>query len=231
MGITTPAIWRDAGERAGAAARTGSAVGPYRIVHLLGAGGMEVYRAPSTPASPCDVAIKVLPQIFSADPRCALKPARLLVLLNHPHITAARHAPEESNGVQALVMELVEGDLAQRIARGPIPLAEALPMAGQIAEALEAAHEQGIIHRELEAREHQVRQGRHGQALDFGLAKVLEPIGRSPAMPDELADDVGLERTLGSFWNCGVHVARAGSRQAGGQTRYRAFGVVFYERR
>ena len=124
----------------------GAPVGPYRIVQLLGAGGMgEVYRAHDAKLGR-DVAIKVLPQIFSVDPGRRARfdrEARLLASLNHPHI-AAVYGTEESDGVPALVMELVEGeDLAERIARGPIPLADALPMAAQIAEALEAAHDRG----------------------------------------------------------------------------------------
>jgi len=102
-----------------------------------------------------DVAVKVLPESFASDAeRLArfTREARTLASLNHPNI-ADIHGLEESGGVRALVMELVEGeDLAQRIARGPIPIDEALPIAKQIAEALEAAHEQGIIHRDLNPR-------------------------------------------------------------------------------
>ena len=110
-----------------------------------------VYRATDTSLSR-QVAIKVLPDAFAADPdRLARfeREAKTLASLNHPHI-AAIYAIEKSAGVTALVMELVEGeDLSQRIAKGAIPLDEALPIARQIAEALEAAHEQGIIHRDV----------------------------------------------------------------------------------
>jgi serine/threonine protein kinase len=99
-----------------------------------------------------DVAIKILPDAFASDPDRLSRferEAHVLASLNHPHI-AAIYGLEDADGVKALVMELVEGeDLAQRIARGPIPIDEALPMATQIADALEAAHEQGIIHRDL----------------------------------------------------------------------------------
>jgi serine/threonine protein kinase len=130
----------------------GARLGPYDIVAQLGEGGMgQVYRAHDTRLNR-DVALKVLPDAFAHDAdRLArfTREAQTLAALNHPHI-ASIYGLEESDGVRALVMELVEGDdLSQRIARRAIPLDEALPIAKQIAEALEAAHEQGIIHRDL----------------------------------------------------------------------------------
>jgi eukaryotic-like serine/threonine-protein kinase len=124
----------------------GTRLGPYEILAAIGAGGMgEMYRAWDTRLKR-DVAIKVLPEALSADPdRLARfqREAELLATLNHPNI-AAIYGIEESQDVRALVMELVDGeDLLAHIARGPIPLDEALPIARQIAEALEAAHEQG----------------------------------------------------------------------------------------
>src|SRR5882762_7775620 len=109
----------------------GTRVGPYEILSSLGAGGMgEVYRARDTKLNR-DVALKVLPDSFANDPdRLARfqREAQVLASLNHPNI-AHIHGLEDSGGVRALVMELVEGeDLAQRIARGPIPLDEALPI-------------------------------------------------------------------------------------------------------
>src|SRR5713101_3342264 len=126
----------------------GARLGVYEVTALIGEGGMgQVYRARDTKLNR-DVALKVLPDSFASDTeRLArfTREAQTLASLNHPNI-AHIHGLEESNGVRALVMELVEGeDLSQRIARGAIPLAEALPIAKQIAEALEAAHEQGII--------------------------------------------------------------------------------------
>src|SRR5215469_11746370 len=120
----------------------------FRIVSKLGEGGMGVvYRATDTKLNR-DVAIKVLPDSFGADPDRLTRftrEAQVLASLNHPNI-AAIYGVEE----RALVMELVEGPtLAERIAQGPIPLEEALPIAKQIAEALEYAHEKGIIHRDL----------------------------------------------------------------------------------
>ena len=155
----------------------GGRLGVYEIVSLLGAGGMgEVYRARDTKLNR-DVAIKVLPDSFANDAeRLArfTREAQTLASLNHPNI-AHIHGLEESNGVRALVMELVEGeDLSQRIARGPIPIDEALPIAKQIAEALEAAHEQGIIHRDLKPANIKVRPDGTVKVLDFGLAKAMD---------------------------------------------------------
>ena len=100
----------------------------------------------------------------------------MLASLNHPHI-AAIYGFEETNGVQALALELVEGPtLADRIAQGPIPVDEALPIARQIAEALEAAHERGIIHRDLKPANIKLRPDGTVKVLDFGLAKALEPV-------------------------------------------------------
>src|ERR671925_763780 len=138
----------------------GTRLGPYEIVAAIGAGGMgEVYRARDTRLNR-DVALKILPESFASDPdRLARfrREAQVLAALNHPNI-AHVHGLEQANGVQALVMELVEGPtLADRIAQGPIPVDEALPIAKQIAEALEVAHEQGIVHRDLKPANVKVR--------------------------------------------------------------------------
>ena len=157
---------------------TGSRIGPYEVLALLGVGGMgEVYRARDTTLHR-DVAIKVLPDLFASDAeRLArfTREAQTLAALNHPNI-AHIHGLEDNGGVRALVMELVEGeDLSVRIGRGPLPLDEALPIARQIAEALEAAHEQGIIHRDLKPANIKLRADGVVKVLDFGLAKALEP--------------------------------------------------------
>jgi len=130
----------------------GKALGHYQITSQLGRGGMgEVYQAKDQVLGR-DVAIKVLPDEFAKDAdRVARfqREAKVLASLNHPNI-AAIHGLEESSGIQFLVLELVEGQtLADRIKAGPIPVEESLKLALQIAEALEAAHEKGVIHRDL----------------------------------------------------------------------------------
>jgi hypothetical protein len=129
----------------------GTRLGSYEIVSLLGAGGMGVvYRAPDTRLGR-EVAVKVLPAEVAGDgERLARfeREARLLASLNHPHI-ATLHGYERASETSFLVMELVEGEtLADRIARGPIPVEEAMPIALQIADGLEAAHEKGVVHRD-----------------------------------------------------------------------------------
>ena len=158
----------------------GTRLGPYEILAAIGSGGMgEVYRARDSKLQR-DVALKILPTAFAADPERRARftrEAQVLASLNHPHI-AQIHGLEESSGVTALVMELVEGPtLADRISRGPVPLDEALPIAKQIAEALEAAHEQGIIHRDLKPANIKVTDDGTVKVLDFGLAKALDPTG------------------------------------------------------
>ena len=130
----------------------GSRIGPFEITSQIGVGGMgEVYRATDTNLGR-QVAIKILPDALAHDAERLARferEAKTLAALNHPNI-AQIYGLEKSDGIRALVMELVEGDdLSQRIARGAIPIDEALPIARQIAEALEAAHEQGVIHRDL----------------------------------------------------------------------------------
>ena len=124
------------------------------------------------------VVLKILPDAFAADPdRLArfTREAQILASLNHPNI-AAIYGIEEAEGTRALVLELVEGPtLADRIAKGPIPLDEALPIAKQIAAALEAAHEAGVIHRDLKPANIKVREDGTVKVLDFGLAKALDP--------------------------------------------------------
>ena len=123
------------------------------------------------------VALKVLPQAFTDDPdRLARfeREAKVLASLNHPNIGGI-HGLEESDGIRALVLEYIEGPtLADRIAQEPIPVDEALPIAKQIAQALEAAHERGVIHRDLKPANIKVREDGTVKVLDFGLAKALD---------------------------------------------------------
>src|SRR5262249_31800697 len=130
----------------------GTRIGPYEVVSAIGAGGLGAVSRARDTTRRRDVALKILPAAFASDPdRLArfTREAHTLAALNHPAI-AQIHGLEERDGIRALVMEFVDGeDLAQRLARGPIPADEALPIARQIADALEAAHDQGIVHPHL----------------------------------------------------------------------------------
>ena len=154
----------------------GTTLSHYRITEKLGAGGMGVvYRAEDTNLNR-QVAIKVLPDLFSGDPERLARferEAKLLASLNHPNI-AAIHGLDETGGRRFLVLELVEGEtLAQRIAKGPLPVDEALEVCRQIAEGLEAAHEKGVIHRDLKPGNVMITTDDKVKILDFGLAKAL----------------------------------------------------------
>ena len=152
-------------------------LGNYEVLEQIGAGGMgEVYRARDARLGR-DVALKILPQIFADDPdRLGRfeREARLLAALNHPGIGAI-YGLEEAEGHRFLVLELVPGeDLSQRIARGPIALDEALPLARDIAEAVEFAHEQGVVHRDLKPANVKITPDGRVKVLDFGLAKAFD---------------------------------------------------------
>jgi len=154
----------------------GTRLGVYEVTAQIGEGGMgQVYRATDTKLKR-QVAIKILPPSLAADhDRLARfqREAEVLASLNHPNI-AAIYGLDESGGMSALVMELVEGDdLSQRIARGAVPLDEALPITKQIAEALDAAHEKGIVHRDLKPANIKITPDGVVKVLDFGLAKAV----------------------------------------------------------
>src|SRR5271165_3043795 len=157
---------------------SGTKFGSYEVLAQIGAGGMgEVYQAHDTKLGR-DVAIKVLPEAFADDPERLARfqrEAKMLAALNHSNI-ATIYGLEHSNDTHYLVMELVPGDtLRQRIKRdGPIPVEEALAIAKQIAEALEAAHEKSIIHRDLKPANVKVTPEGKVKVLDFGLAKAFE---------------------------------------------------------
>ncbi len=168
----------------------GSRLGHYEIVSLLGIGGMgEVYRARDHKLHR-DVAIKVLLPAVASDPdRLArfAREARILASLNHPNI-AHVHAFDEIGSMHALVMEFVDGTtLADRIARGPLSICEALDVARQIALALEAAHEQGLVHRDLKPANIKLRSNGDIKVLDFGLAKLVESTADGDISRKELA--------------------------------------------
>jgi eukaryotic-like serine/threonine-protein kinase len=164
----------------------GTRLGAYEITAKLGAGGMgEVWRARDTKLGR-EVALKVLPQTLAADGERLQRferEAQLLASLNHPHI-AAIYGIEDSTDTKALVLELVEGEtLQERIERGAIPLEDALPIARQIAEALEAAHERGVIHRDLKPANVKIQPDGTVKVLDFGLAKALDPTASGSLSP------------------------------------------------
>ena len=147
----------------------------YTIAEKIGKGGMgEVFRAKDQKLGR-DVAIKVLPEEFARDTERVARfqrEAKLLASLNHPNI-ASIYGLEESEGTNFLVLELIEGEtLRDRIKAGPIPVEESLKLALQIAEALEAAHEKGVIHRDLKPSNIKVTPEGKVKVLDFGLAKA-----------------------------------------------------------
>ena len=197
----------------------------------------EVYRARDTRLKR-DVALKILPQLWADDPdRLARfqREAEVLATLNHPHI-AAIYGLEDANGSNALVMELVEGeDLSQRLERGPIPLDESLTIARQIAEALEAAHESGVIHRDLKPANIKVRPDGAVKVLDFGLAKLaerdnaastLETLAHSPTITSPaMMTHAGVILGTAAYMSPEQARGRAADRRAD----IWAFGVVLYE--
>ena len=157
---------------------SGTRFGPYEVLSPLGAGGMgEVYRARDTRLGR-EVAIKVLPGEFAADPdRIArfTREAQLLASLNHQNIAQIYGVEPGHAGTHVLVMELVDGvTLAERISQGRVPVDEALAIARQVAAALEAAHDRGIIHRDLKPANIKIRPDDTVKVLDFGLAKLAD---------------------------------------------------------
>jgi serine/threonine protein kinase len=213
----------------------GARLGPYEVVSAIGAGGMgEVYRARDTRLQR-EVAIKVLPDLFAADPERLARferEAQVLASLNHPHI-AAIYGLEDG----ALILELVEGEtLADRIARGPIPLDEALPIARQIAEALEAAHEQGIIHRDLKPANIKVTPAGVVKVLDFGLAKLAEAgssggAHRADATMSPTITSPAMMTGVGMLLGIAAYMSpeQAKGRAADKRSDIWAFGCVLYE--
>ncbi len=235
---------------------SGTRLGPYEVLGLLGVGGMgEVYRASDTKLKR-EVAIKVLPEAFARDEarmKRFEREAQVLASLNHPNVAAIygleeAESPEaERSGVaereavgagprgterwiRALVLELVEGPtLAERIASGPIPLEEAIRIATQIANGLEAAHEKAIIHRDLKPANVKLTKDGDVKILDFGLAKALEV----ESTPVENTNSPTLTRATQAGVLLGT-AAYMSPEQAKGKSADRradvwAFGVVLYE--
>jgi len=173
----------------------GTTISHYKVLEKIGEGGMgEVYRAEDTTLKR-EVAIKVLPEQFTKDPQRLARferEAQLLAQLNHPNI-AAIHSFEHADNVHFLVLELVPGEtLQERVAKGPVPVEEALELCRQIAEGVEAAHEKGVIHRDLKPANVKVTPEGKVKILDFGLAKAFEAespvtdISQSPTLTEEM---------------------------------------------
>ena len=173
----------------------GTTLSHYKVLEKIGQGGMgEVYRAEDTNLDR-EVAIKVLPEQFTQDPQRLARferEAKLLAQLNHPNI-AAIYGFEKAEGVHFLALELVPGEtLAERVAKGPLPVEEALEVCRQIAEGVEAAHEKGVIHRDLKPANVKVTPEGKVKILDFGLAKAFEKevaesdMSQSPTLTEEM---------------------------------------------
>jgi Tol biopolymer transport system component len=211
----------------------GTRIGPYEVTSQIGAGGMgEVYRATDTTLDR-EVAIKVLPAAFAQDANRLARferEAKTLASVNHSNI-AAIHGLERWQGTCALVMELVEGvTLADRIALGPIPLDEALPIARQLAEALEVAHERGIVHRDFKPANIKIRPDGTVKVLDFGLAKAMDSAvvlsgSESPTITTPAMTQAGV--ILGTAAYMSPEQARGGPVDR--RADIWAYGVVLYE--
>jgi serine/threonine-protein kinase len=211
----------------------GTRLGHYEIESSLGAGGMgKVYQARDTRLGR-SVAVKVLVEAFAKDPERIARferEAKVLASLNHANI-AALHGFEQLGGTHFLVMELVQGEtLAERISRGPIPIDQALAIAHQIAEALEAAHEKGVVHRDLKPANVKITPEGKVKVLDFGLAKAMDS---SPAYADlsnsptlsVMATNAGM--ILGTAAYMSPEQARGENTDA--RSDVFSFGCVFYE--
>ena len=213
----------------------GTTLGSYQVTAKIGEGGMgEVYQARDTKLDR-DVALKVLPEAFTSDPdRLARfeREAKVLASLNHPNIGSI-YGLEEQDGIRALVLELVEGPtLADRIKQGPIPIDEALPIAKQIAEALEAAHEQGVIHRDLKPANIKVKDDGTVKVLDFGLAKAFEPdAGSASASLSPTISLTAAATQMGMVIGTAAYMApeQAKGKVVDKRADVWAFGAVLYE--
>ncbi len=232
----------------------GRMLGHYRIEEKLGEGGMGVvYRATDTKLHR-DVAIKVLPEAVAGDPerlRRFEREARVLASLNHPNI-AAIHGFEEADGVRFLVLELVQGQkLADKLDAGPLPVEVALKMFGQLAEALEAAHEKGVAHRDLKPQNLMITPEGRVKVLDFGLAKALGPaqtagteaitvsvdstrqatiLGTGPYMsPEQVRGEPISKRSDIWSFGCVLYEALAGRRAFSGNSLFETAAAILKE--
>ena len=212
----------------------------YRISGRLGVGGMgEVYRAKDTKLER-DVAIKVLPKDFAANPERMARferEAKALARLNHPNV-AAIHGFDQQDGIYFLVLELIEGEtLQERIQRGPISVEETLQLFQQIAEALESAHEQNIVHRDLKPANIKIDPRGRVKVLDFGLAKArsnsnITSTDEEETSPDSTAPNITSEFTMpGRVMGTAAYMSPEQSRgmEVDRRTDVWAFGCCLYE--
>src|SRR5215471_14670609 len=211
----------------------GTQLGAHEITALLGKGGMgEVYQARDLKLKR-EVAIKILPEEFSRDNERLnrfQREAEVLASLNHPNI-AAIYDLQEADGTRFLVLELVEGEtLADRIARGPIAVKESLQIARKVCEALEAAHEKGVVHRDLKPANVKITPDGNVKVLDFGLAKAMESasaninLSNSPTL-SLMATNAGM--ILGTAAYMSPKQARGENTDA--RSDIFSFGCVLYE--
>ncbi len=209
--------------------QTGRQVGPYKIISLLGTGGMgEVYLAEDTRLAR-NVALKFLPPAFSADHervRRFAKEARAASALNHPNIITI-YDIGETGGAPYLAAEYIEGQtLRARLQAGRMPLKEALPIVEQIAAALAAAHQAGIAHRDIKPENIMLRPDGYVKVLDFGLAKLLEPARTGAASVSSMAEtQPGLVLGTVNY----MSPEQALGEKVDARTDIWSLGVVFYE--
>jgi eukaryotic-like serine/threonine-protein kinase len=215
------------------ALKSGSRLGNYEILARIGAGGMGVVYSARDTTLGRTVAIKVLPNAFLNDSERLARfqrEARVLASLNHPNISTV-HGLEQSGSTRALVMELVEGPtLADRIRQGPIPIEEALRIAKQICEALEYAHEHGVVHRDLKPANVKMTSEDAVKVLDFGLAKAIQGDG-SEMDPANSPTISAMATQAGALLGTAAYMS---PEQAKGKAVDRradiwAFGCVLYE--
>ena len=215
--------------------REGTQLGPYEILAPLGAGGMgEVFRA-RDPRLDRVVAIKALPEGFSGDPERSARferEAKLLASINHPNI-AGIHGIEDQGGERFLILEFVEGEsLAQRLARGPLPIDDAVDVCRQIATALEAAHESGIVHRDLKPGNVMLTPGGDVKVLDFGLAKAAAPLGTGSSANLSASPTMTYAATMaGAILGTAAYMSpeQARGKQVDRRADIWSFGCVLYE--
>ena len=221
--------------------KVGETLGPYRVIEKLGQGGMgEVYRARDTRLNR-EVAVKVLPDLFARDPERLTRftrEAQALASLNHPNVAQIYGIvdvpPEGGNRTSGscLVMELVDGeDLAQRLARGAIPVDDAIPIALQVASGLEAAHERGIVHRDLKPGNIRLATDGTAKILDFGLAKAMNDDAGAAADPLNSPTFTSPATQLGVILGTAAYMApeQARGRPVDKRADIWAFGCVVYE--